>query len=147
MADDPDPNTKPWKRQVQPILTPHWMTASVVRLEEEREEALDSAARKKKRDTPREQGEEEPPVGAYVAQAAASSGEPTASGSTSEPPSVADDMRNFGYASMTPASFQAARHLFVRAGRPMVVACLMYSPTPPFSDAKSLRCSQGSATA
>ena len=107
MADDPDPNKKPWKRQVFPILTPDWMTASVVRMEEAREETLDSA-RKRQRDTPREEDEEMPPVGAYVAQATASSGEPTASGSTSEPPSVAEDMRNFRYASMTPASFQAA---------------------------------------
>ena len=146
MADHPPPSQKPWKRQVFPELAPDWMTASVVRLEETREETLDSA-RKRQRDTPREEDEEMPAAGAYAAQATAFSGEPTASGSTSEPPSVAEDMRNFRYTSMTPASFQAARHLFMCAGRPMVVACLMYSPTPPFSDGKSLRCSQGSATA
>ena len=145
MADDKKP-TQPWKRSVAPVVVPDWMTASVVRLEEAREETLDSA-RKRQRETPLEEDEEMPPVGAYVAAASSASGEPTASGSVSEPPSVAEDMRNFRFASMTPAAFYPTRHLFMCAGRPMVVACLMYSPTPSLSHAKSLRCSQGSATA
>ena len=124
--DDDDPKKKAWKRQVYPICTPAWMTAQVVRLEEEREETLDSA-RKKQRASPRgEEDEEAPPVGVYVAQAAAASGEPTASGSADEPPSVPEDMHKFRYASMTPASFQVSRHLYMCSGRPMVVPCLMY---------------------
>ena len=141
MADDKKPDKQPWKRVVHPILAPAWMTASVHRLEEAREETLDSA-RKRQRETPREEDSE-----MAAAAGSSASGEPTASGSVSEPPSVAEDMRNFRYASMTPAAFYPTRHLFMCAGRPMVVACLMYSPTPPLSHAKSLRCSQGSATA
>ena len=56
MADDKQP-TRPWKRVVAPVLAPDWMSASVVRLEEAREETLDSA-RKRQRETPREGDEE-----------------------------------------------------------------------------------------
>ena len=125
MADDENPKKKPWKRQVTPHLTPAWMTASVARMEEERVETLDSA-RKKQRNTEGEEDEPATRVGVYVAQAAAVLGEPTASSSASEPPTIAEDMRKFRYASMTPASFQAARHLFMCVGRPFVVPCLMY---------------------
>ena len=95
------------------------MNASVVRMEEERDEALDSA-RKKQRETP--EGDEEMP-----AAAASASGQP----SESLPPPISEDrlsedMRNFRYASMTPASFAPTKHLFMCCGRPMVVASFMY---------------------
>ena len=130
MADKKDPS-RPWKRSVVPVLTPDWMTASVVRMEEAREETLDSA-RKRQRDTPREGDEEMPAAEASAPAASSGTGQPTElPSSASLPPPVSEDMRNFRYASMTPASFQPTRHLFMCAGRPMVVACFMYSPTPP----------------
>ena len=130
MADKKDPS-RPWKRSVVPVLTPDWMTASVVRMEEAREETLDSA-RKRQRDTPREGDEEMPAAEASAPAASSGTGQPTELPSSSSlPPSVSEDMRNFRYASMTPASFQPTRHLYMCAGRPMVVACFMYSPTPP----------------
>ena len=130
MADD-EP-TRPWKREVNPILTPAWMEASVERLEEAREEILLEMARKKQRETPREGDEERPEASEEMAAASSASGQPTARpSSASLPPQVSDDMAKFRYASMTPASFMPTRHLFMCAGRPMVVACFMYSPTPP----------------
>ena len=130
MADDKQP-TRPWKRVVAPVLAPDWMSASVVRLEEAREETLDSA-RKKQRETPREGDEEMAAASASAAAASSASGQPTElPSSVSLPPPVSEDMRKFRYASLTPASFAPTRHLFMCAGRPMVVACFMYSPTPP----------------
>ena len=100
------------------------MKASVARMEEEREETLDSARKKQRKKD--EEYEQATRVGVYVAQAASVLSEPTASSSATEPATVAEDMRKFRYASMTPASFQAARHLFMCVGRPFVVPCLMY---------------------
>ena len=129
MADDKQP-TRPWKREVYP-LGPDWMSASVRRLEEARAETLDSA-RKRQRETPREGDEEMAAASASAAAATSASGQPTElPSSVSLPPPVSEDMRKFRYASLTPASFAPTRHLFMRAGRPMVVACFMYSPTPP----------------
>ena len=129
MADDKQP-TRPWKRVVTP-LAPDWMSASVGRLEEARAETLDSA-RKRHRETPREGDEEMAAASESAAAASSASGQPTAlPSSVSLPPRVSEDMRKFRYVSMTSASFAPTGHLFMCAGRPMVVACFMYSPTPP----------------
>ena len=131
MAEQP-PNP-PWKRMVT-SLGPDWMSASVERLEEARAETLDSA-RKKQRDTPREDPDEEMfSPSASATAASASSGQRRAlPSSASLPPRVSEDMEKFRHMTLTPASFVPQRHLFMCAGRPMVVALFMYSPThPPF---------------
>ena len=86
MAEEQQP-TRPWKRSVVPVLAPDWMTASVVRLEQAREETLDSA-RKRQRETPREDDEEMPAAAASSAAASSATGQPTElpSGSESLPP-------------------------------------------------------------
>ena len=121
----------PWKRPVS-TLAPAWMSASVDRLEHERAETLDSA-RKKQKETPREGAEEsQAAASSAAASSAAASGQATGSPSpVSLPPPVHDDMKNFKYVSLTPAAFTPTRHLFMCAGRPMVVPCFVYSPTPP----------------
>ena len=131
MAEEKQPN-RPWKRQVPP-LAPDWMSAQVDRLERGREEALDSA-RKRQRETPREGDEPMQPGGSSAAPASSASGQATELPSpVSLPPpvSVSEDMEAFRYVSLTPASFLPTRHLFMCAGRPIVVPCFIYSPTPP----------------
>ena len=104
-----------WKRQVVPS-GPMSMAASCARLEETGAETLDSARK----------GQRE----AESSEPAESSGSAVQSGG----PSVHEDMRDFRYRTMTPASFVPQRHLFICAGRPMVVPCFMYSPhLQPFS--------------
>ena len=125
MADDKQP-TPPWKRQVNP-LAPDWMEASVCRLEEARAETLDSARKRQ-----REGDEEKPAAASSAAPASSASGQATELPSPVRlPPQVSEDMRKFRYVSQTPASFSPTRHLFMCAGRPIVVPCFMYSPTPP----------------
>ena len=131
MADD-DETANPWKREVPSILTPAWMEASVSRLEEAREEILQEMARKKHRETPREGAVEvKEEIEETPAASSASGSASQVRSSVSLPPQVSEDMAKFRYATMTPASFMPTRHLFMCAGRPMVVACFMYSPTPP----------------
>ena len=130
MADDEPAN--PWRREVPSILTPAWMEASVSRLEEAREEILQEMARKKHRETPREGDQEVKEEIEEMPAASSASGSASQLGSSvSLPPQVSEDMAKFRYASMTPASFMPTRHLFMCAGRPMVVACFMYLLTPP----------------
>ena len=103
-----------WKRQVVPC-GPMSMAASCARLEETGAETLDSA-----REGQREAESSEP---------AESSGSAVQSGA----PSVHEDMRDFRYRTMTPASLVHLRWSFC-AGRPIVVPCFMYSPhLQPFS--------------
>ena len=131
MAEEKQPN-RPWKRQVPP-LAPDWMSAQVDRLERGREEHLDSA-RKRQRETPREGDEAMQPGASSAAPASSASGQATELPSpVSLPPpvSVSEDMEAFRYVSLTPASFLPTRHLFMCAGRPIVVPCFIYSPTPP----------------
>ena len=122
MSEEQQPQ-RPWKRQVEP-LGPEWMKASVGRLEEVRAETLDSARKRQ-----REAEEAEP-----AAESAASGVPAEYPSQKCLPPSVAADMRRFRHLTMTPASFVPQRHLFMCAGRPMVVPCFMYSPhLQPFS--------------
>ena len=132
MAEE-EPPPRPWKRPVAPLdsLATSWMNAQNSRLEFARDEALDSA-RKRQKETPREGAE--PMQGSASSAAAASS----AAGQATElpspvslPPPVSEDMAKFRYVSLTPASFLPSRHLFMCAGRPIVVPCFIYSPTPP----------------
>ena len=132
MADHQQPSQQ-WKRQ--PLsAAPDWMTAQVHRLEETRAETLDSA-RKKQRETPREADEGMPAASSSAAPGSSPGGQATELPSpVSLPPPVSEDMRKFRYVSLTPASFSPTRHLFMCAGRPMVVPCFMYSPhLQPFS--------------
>ena len=109
------PSQSEWKRQVVPH-GPMWMAASCARLEETRAETLESARKRQKE--------------AESSEPAESSGSAVQSGA----PSVHEDMRDFRYRTMTPASFVPQRHLFICAGRPIVVPCFMYSPhLQPFS--------------
>ena len=103
-----------WKRQVVPC-GPMSMAASCARLEETGAETLDSARK----------GQRE----AESSEPAESSGSAVQSGA----PSVHEDMRDFRYRTMTPASLVHLRWSFC-AGRPIVVPCFMYSPhLQPFS--------------
>ena len=119
MSEEQQPN-RAWKRQVVPC-GPEWMTASVARLEETRAETLDSARKRQ-----REAESAEP-----AAESSGSGLQTTLLSQESLPPPVAEDVRRFRHVTMTPASFIPQRHLFMCAGRPMVVPCFMYSPTPP----------------
>ena len=122
MSEEQQPN-RAWKRQVVPC-GPEWMTASVARLEETRAETLDSARKRQ-----REAESAEP-----AAESSGSGLQTTLLSQESLPPPVAEDMRRFRHVTMTPASFIPQRHLFMCAGRPMVVPCFMYSPhLQPFS--------------
>ena len=125
MSEEQPPPNREWKRKVEP-LGPDWMKASVERMEESRAETLDSA-RKRQRDAQ------------TASPAAESSGsvsllQETLLSQESLPPPLSEDMRTFRHVTMTPASFMPQRHLFMCAGRPMVVPCFMYSPRlQPFS--------------
>ena len=122
MSEEEQPN-RAWKRQVHPIA-PDWMKASVGRLEETRAETMDSA-RKRQR---------EAESASPAAESSGSALQSTLLSQESLPPPVAEDMRRFRHVTMTPASFIPQRHLFMCAGRPMVVPCFMYSPhLQPFS--------------
>ena len=122
MSDEEQPR-RTWKRQVQP-MGPEWMTASVGRFEEARGETLDSARKRQ-----REAESAEP-----AAESSGSGLQTTLLSQESLPPPVAEDVRRFRHVTMTPASFIPQRHLFMCAGRPMVVPCFMYSPhLQPFS--------------
>ena len=121
MSQEQPPQSE-WKRQVVPC-GPQWMAASCARLEETRAETLDSARKRQ-----REAESSEAP-----AQSSGSASQETFS-QESEEPNVHEDMRNFRFATMTPASFLPQRHLYMCAGRPIVVPCFMYSPhLQPFS--------------
>lgn len=121
-SEEQQPN-RAWKRQVEP-LGPDWMKASVGRLEETRAETMDSA-RKRQR---------EAESASPAAESSGSGLQSTLLSQESVPPPVAEDMRRFRHVTMTPASFIPQRHLFMCAGRPMVVPCFMYSPhLQPFS--------------
>ena len=129
MADDRPNETRPTGRM--PLaMGPDWMSASAARLEEAREETLDSA--RKRQRTPRAGDEEMAAASSSAAAASSASGQPTVSVSLPPPTtSIAEDMKKFRYASLTPAAFLPTRHLFMCAGRPMVVGSFMYSPTTP----------------
>ena len=103
-----------WKRQVY-AHSPLWMTESVARLEDARQEALDTRKRQR----------------AAAAALAESSDVPPWRRPKPESLPPQTDMRNFRMLSMTPASFVPQKHLFMCIGRPMVVASFMYLPTPP----------------
>ena len=109
MSEEQQP-PRPWKRQVAP-LGPDWMSASVGRLEETRAETMDSA-RKRQR---------EAASSSAAAESSASGLQTTLLSQESLPPPVAEDTRRFRHVTMTPASFVPQRHLFMCAGRPMVV--------------------------
>ena len=112
-----------WKRQVVPC-GPDWMAASCARLEETRAEVLDSA-RKRQR---------EAESSGAPAQSSGSGLQNTLNSQESIAPTVVEDMRHFRHMTMTPASFVPQRHLYMCAGRPIVVPCFMYSPhLQPFS--------------
>ena len=118
MADHEQPKP-PWKRQVTPF-GPEWMKASCARMEEARAETLEQ---KRQRD-------------AASAMAAGSSGsglQTSLPSGESLPPPVAEDMRRFRFVTMTPACFVPQRHLFMCAGRPIVVPCFMYFVGGPLS--------------
>ena len=122
MSQEQPPNPE-WKRQVVPC-GPDWMAASVVRLEERRAETLDSA-RKSQR---------EAESSGAPAQSSGSGLQNTLNSQESIAPTVVEDMRHFRHMTMTPASFVPQRHLYMCAGRPIVVPCFMYSPhLQPFS--------------
>ena len=132
MSDRP---ARPWARNVEPKC-PEWMTDSMERLEKKRQDAI-LENRKRQRGVLDEDpgaaaaaGESLPPPGA------SSSGDmEVGPAPPSRPHDVGrpEDMNTFRHASMTPASFAPARHLFMCCGRPIVVHLLLtFRPPPPF---------------
>ena len=116
MLEDEQPQQQQpqWKRVVTPN-SPVWMRESCARLEEARAEALETRKRQR----------------AAAAAAASSADVPPWRRPKPESLPPQTDMRHFRMLTMTPASFVPQKHLFMCIGRPMVVPCLMYLPTPP----------------
>ena len=132
MSDRP---ARPWARNVEPKC-PEWMTDGMERLEKKRQDAI-LENRKRQRGVLDEApgaaaaaGESLPPPGG------SSSGHGDGLPAPASPPedvSRPEDMNTFRHATMTPASFAPARHLYMCCGRPIVVHLLMsLSPPPPF---------------
>ena len=126
-----DRKPPPWQKKKE-STGPAWMQQSRERLEERRVTAtVDN--RKRNREAQRA-WREKTPGDDNVEEAASSSTSdlqevlPSGSGS---PPARSGDMKEFRHASLTPASFASARHLFMCCGRPMVVRWFMSPPTPP----------------
>ena len=99
---------EPWRRKVE-SQSPYWLQQSVDRLEEQRAQSI-AANEKRQREEPQE-----------------TPGASSSSGMQTSLPSLEEDMKRFRHASMTPASFAPARHLYMCCGRPIVVLWMMSS--------------------
>ena len=130
MSDRPD---RPFAWQVEPQC-PEWTLISVDRLEMKEQDAIEDNQKRLRggldEDTGAEGAAEEslPPPGAE------SSGDVEFElARLSRPLDVGrpEDMDMFRHATLTPASFAPARHLFMCCGRPIVVHLLLTFPPPP----------------
>ena len=130
MSDRPQ---RPWIRDVEPKC-PEWMSESMERLETKRIDAIEEN-RKRQRGVLDEDSGAEGAAGESLPPPGASSGGDTEVGPAppSRPHDVSrpEDMATFRHATITPASFAPARHLFMCCGRPIVVHLLLTFPPPP----------------
>ena len=130
MSDRPQ---KPWARDVEPKC-PEWMSQSLERLETKRTDAIEENRKRQRGELEVDSGAEGAAGESLPPPGASTSGDKEAGPA---PPSPlhdvgrTEDMAMFRHATMTPASFAPARHLFMCCGRPIVVHLLLTFPPPP----------------
>ena len=132
MSEEP---ARPWARQVEPKC-PEWMTDSMNRLEMKRQDAIEDNRKRLQGGLDEDTGAEGAAGESLPPRGGSSSGHTADLPAPPSPPEDVgrpEDMNTFRHATMTPASFAPARHLFMCCGRPIVVHLLLtFRPSPPF---------------
>ena len=112
------------------------MGESVERLERKKRDAIEANWRRQRGVLDEDSGAEGAAGESLPPPGASSGGDTEVGPAPPSPPhdvSRPEDMATFRHATITPASFAPARHLFMCCGRPIVVHLLLtFRPPPPF---------------